>query len=164
MNSVLIILGGNQGNVIKSIDMAVLRINELIGKVVNKSSLYQTEAWGKTNQNDFINQVIQVETSLAALDVLNKTLEIENILGRKRSAIRWQERNIDIDILFYNNEIINDDKLVIPHPYLQERKFVLIPLNELANDYIHPILKLKISELLDRCTDNLKVTKIEVVA
>jgi 2-amino-4-hydroxy-6-hydroxymethyldihydropteridine diphosphokinase len=108
------------------------------------------------DQPIFLNQVIAVETKLSAQRVLQDILKIELVLGRIRGQ-RWGSRVIDIDILYYNNDIIHSEDLQVPHPYIQERNFTLIPLAEIAADYIHPIFKKTNKELLDESKDPLKV-------
>ena len=156
MNIVYLLLGANIGNPNKQLDDAKIEIEDRIGKITSSSSIYESEAWGVENQPVFLNQVIQVETELSANKVLNDILKIELLLGRIRGQ-RWGSRIIDIDILYYNSDIIHSDELQVPHPYIQERNFTLIPLVEIAADYIHPIFKKSNKELLEESTDILKV-------
>ena len=127
----------------------------------NTSSIFETTAWGNENQNNFLNSVIEIKTPFDAFTILQKSQEIENNLGRER-ADQWGERTIDIDILFYNNKIINTNELTVPHPLIQKRKFVLVPLSEIAPNYTHPILKKNISTLLSECKDTQKVLDYEI--
>lgn len=159
MNLVYILLGANLGNPIQQLNQAVNDLSHQVGKIVLKSSIYESEAWGVEDQPLFYNQVLAIETSLAAIDVLRTALQIENQLGRIRTQ-HWGARIIDIDILYFNQEIIQLDQLTIPHPYIQERNFTLIPLVEIAPDYIHPILKKTNTQLAQETKDNLNVNKI----
>jgi 2-amino-4-hydroxy-6-hydroxymethyldihydropteridine diphosphokinase len=140
------------GNRLKYLNDAIALINKVIGAVETRSSVYETEPWGKTEQPLFLNMVIKVRTELVPYVLLEKVLEIERMLGRIRIE-KWSERKIDIDVLFYNDMVINIKGLVVPHPYLQERRFVLIPLSEIAPDLMHPVLHNSISELLLKCND-----------
>ena len=161
MNTVYIQLGSNIGERKSYIAKSMEQIEENIGKIIIESSIFETIPWGNENQNNFLNSVIKINTTLDAFRVLKKSQEIENNLGRERVE-KWGERTIDIDILFYNNEIINTTKLNIPHPFIQKRKFVLVPLSEIAPNYIHPTLKKNISTLLSECKDNQKVLDYEI--
>jgi len=161
MNTVYIQLGSNIGERKSYIAKSMDQIEENIGKIIIESSIFETIPWGNENQNNFLNSVIKINTTLDAFRVLKKSQEIENNLDRERVE-KWGERTIDIDILFYNNEIINTTKLNIPHPFIQQRKFVLVPLSEIAPNYIHPILKKNISTLLSECKDNQKVLDYEI--
>ena len=158
MNKVVLILGSNVGERIHQLQKAMHEINRLLGKPIQQSSIYETAAWGYTNQGKFLNQVIVILSDLSADEIMNKILVIEEELGRKRT-IKWEPRIIDIDILFFNDEIICTKELVIPHPNLHERKFTLIPLEELMPGYIHPVLKKSISDLLLEINDTLDVKK-----
>jgi len=161
MNTVYILLGSNIGERKSYIAKSMEQIEENIGKIIIESSIFETIPWGNENQNNFLNSVIKINTTLDAFRILKKSQEIENNLGRERVE-KWGERTIDIDILFYNNEIINTTKLNIPHPLIQKRKFVLVPLSEIAPNYIHPTFKKNISTLLSECKDNQKVLDYEI--
>jgi 2-amino-4-hydroxy-6-hydroxymethyldihydropteridine diphosphokinase len=161
MNTTYLILGSNLGDKLHNLQQAVQLIKKEIGPIVNQSGIYVTAAWGNTSQPDFVNQAISVDTDLSPTDLLQKILAIEKKIGRVRDQQKWKERIIDIDILFYNDTVINTPDLTIPHPYLQERKFVLIPLLEIAQEYIHPIINKNIKTLLQECTDILEVKRIK---
>lgn len=158
MNKVYLLLGSNMGNSKEQLLLAQKNIKKLIGKIVRLSSLYQTAAWGNTNQPDFLNQVIIVKTRLSAKETITTILSIEKEMGRIRT-IKNAPRVIDIDILFYNKDIINDKDLRVPHPEIQNRNFVLSPLNELSPNMKHPVLNKTIHYLLTICPDNLNVKK-----
>ncbi len=160
MNIAYILLGGNVGKVTEQLDTATNYINKEIGKVLRKSAIYQTAAWGKKDQPDFLNRVLIVATNLTATALLKHCLAIENKLGRQRT-IKNAPRLIDIDILFYNKDIVNEENLKIPHPFLQDRRFTLIPLNELAPGFKHPQNGKTIHQLLLECKDPLAVKKIK---
>jgi 2-amino-4-hydroxy-6-hydroxymethyldihydropteridine diphosphokinase len=159
MNSIYLILGSNIGNSLEILLSAVKSIEAEIGIVITKSNFYFTKAWGNTNQPDFINQAIHVETNLSPQELLEKILAIEKKAGRTRTEIKWEQRSLDIDILFFNDLIIDEPNLIIPHPFLQERNFVLTPLLEIAKDFIHPVLKKTIFQLSEECKDALEVKK-----
>ncbi len=164
MPFVYLSLGSNIGKNIKDIaenlTAACLILEEKVGKIISKSKLYQTKAWGVQNQADFCNQIILISTNLTPQMLLNVLLDIELFLGRVRKT-RWGERIIDIDIIYFDNVIINDifgeNLLIVPHPRMQERLFVLVPLAEIALDFVHPILKKTNKELLSICNDDLEV-------
>lgn len=156
MHRLFLILGGNIGEVKNSIDNALKLIDTKIGTIAAQSHYYQTQAWGNTDQPDFINLVCEVNTIHTPQDCLQYVLEIETQLGRVRYT-KWGARLIDIDILYYDDLIIQTQRLTIPHPHLHERKFVLVPLCELAPDFIHPILKTDNKTLLLHLDDNLQV-------
>ncbi|MBI3883264.1 MAG: 2-amino-4-hydroxy-6-hydroxymethyldihydropteridine diphosphokinase [Sphingobacteriales bacterium] len=133
-------------------------IEKEVGEVVRKSGLYQTAAWGKKDQPDFLNQVIIVNTNKLAAEVLQLILSIEEQMGRVRTE-KNAPRIIDIDILFFNKEIILQHELIVPHPEIQNRRFVLIPLNELSPNLKHPVLNKSIHYLLGICKDKLNVKR-----
>ncbi len=157
MNTSYLILGGNKGKRAENISKAIELIEKKAGTITKKSAIFETAAWGNTNQAAFLNQVIELKTNLNPFGLLKSILEIEIELGRMRDSKKWTARTIDIDILFFDAEIIDTPELKIPHPYIQERKFVLIPLMELASNLMHPISKKTIQALLLECTDNLEV-------
>ena len=152
-------LGSNVGDRLGNLLKAKFLIQRKIGHIYLLSQVYETAAWGKTDQAPFYNQAIQVRTEMTAREALDTIHEIENQLGRQRNE-HWGPRTIDIDILFFENEIINTPKLTLPHPRLHERNFVLVPLMEIVPDFIHPVLNKSIKELHEICMDKLQVTPI----
>lgn len=153
MNQVFLLLGSNEGDRIKWLKEALNRI-ELFSKIVRTSSIYETAAWGLQAQPDFLNIVIEISTVFSAEDLLSAIQQIEKDLGRQR-LVKWGQRTLDIDILFYNNHVIATESLKVPHPYLQDRRFTLEPLNEIAETFVHPVFQKNIKMLLDDCKDNL---------
>ncbi len=158
MNNAYLLLGSNEGDRVVWLRRAMELIDEHCGKISARSSIYETAAWGITAQPDFLNMVISLETNLLPALLLHTLLGIENTLGRHRT-IKWGPRTIDIDILLYNSDIVDTPALVIPHPFLQERRFTLEPLAELAPDYVHPLFQKSITVLLAECPDKLTVWK-----
>lgn len=149
----ILLLGANLGDRVDTLRKAVSLIDERIGSVAQQSGLYQTAAWGVTEQPDFLNQVIRIDTDLTPESVLEQTQRIEQELGRIRRE-KWGARAIDIDILYYDQRIIHTETLTIPHPYLHHRRFTLVPLAEVAPDFVHPVLQKTTLELLADCADN----------
>ena len=155
--------GSNLGKRAENLATAVQYIEKQVGNILKISPIYETAAWGIENQADFLNQAIIIETSLSAEVLLQKVLAIEEEMGRVRK-IKWGERLIDIDILFYESEVIDLPHLKIPHPFLQERNFVLAPLKDIAAEWIHPIFKKSCMELFAASKDPLEAklwTKLE---
>lgn len=153
-------LGSNIGDKIKYINSAVEAISKLKDtKVIRSSSIYKTEPWGIKSQDEFLNSVLEIESGLNPEELLFELKRIENVLGRK-NRVKWHKREIDIDVLFYNNVVLKNDNINIPHPEIQNRKFVLIPLCELNPGFIHPVLNETMECLLSNSKDNLKVLKI----
>ncbi len=162
MNDVYLSLGSNQGNRIRWLEQAVKLLQQKCGVVASVSSYYETKAWGITDQPDFINMCVCLQTELTALDLLVEIHSIETQLGRQRH-IKWGPRTLDIDILFYNHDIITVGDLILPHPFLQERMFVLMPLCDIAAGYVHPVLNKTVSQLLAECPDELNIKKFDGV-
>ncbi|MGZ5246966.1 MAG: 2-amino-4-hydroxy-6-hydroxymethyldihydropteridine diphosphokinase [Flavitalea sp.] len=157
MAKVYLLTGGNVGDSLKTLQKANALIQQRVGSIIKSSSIYKTAAWGKTDQDDFLNQVLLVETGLDPYELMDVLLDIEMLLGRKRLE-KFGPRIIDLDILFYEDIIIKTERLTIPHPQIQFRRFVLEPLNEIVSELVHPILKKNINRLLMECTDLLKVS------
>lgn len=133
-------------------------LQQKVGDVLGKSSIYETDAWGNNNQPAFLNQATHIESQYEPQLLLSNILAIESILGRVRT-MRWGPRIIDIDILFFSQRVVDTAELKIPHPGVPERKFVLVPLCEIAPDLTHPTLQKTIKQLLDECPDTLAVRK-----
>jgi 2-amino-4-hydroxy-6-hydroxymethyldihydropteridine diphosphokinase len=153
-------LGTNLGDRALNLKLAREGIEQRIGKIIATSSLYQTEAWGKNDQPDFYNQVLEINSLLEPETLLGELLRLEETMGRVRTE-KWGTRIIDIDILLYGGQIVNTQHLTIPHPGIEHRNFVLIPLAEIAPAMLHPIHKKTIADLLMICTDPLIVKKLE---
>lgn len=159
MEEAYLLLGSNLGDSRKYISDAIVNITDQIGPSTGLSSVYQTASWGNENQPDFINQVIRVQTNLNPRQLLEKILVIETSLGRERFE-KWGSRTIDIDLLFYGDQIIQSENLIVPHPFLHQRRFTLMPLVELNPNLVHPVLNLSVKQLYDALDDNLSVIKL----
>ncbi len=159
MGKALISLGSNLGNRILNLNLAIQKIQEVIGDMIAESSIYESAPWGFAANRTFLNQVIEIETNLAPVQLLNSLLKIENELGRKRNLSTYESRPIDLDILFYGAETLNTKALILPHPRIQDRKFVLMPMNEILPGFIHPQHQKTIKQLLSECSDKLWVKK-----
>ena len=159
MNSAYLITGGNMSQREHQLAHAARLIEERCGSVIDRSSIYETAAWGKSDQDSFLNQALVVETTLTARDLLNEILYIENLMGRDRIE-KYGPRIIDIDIIFFNHQVIREPGLVVPHPEMASRRFVLEPLNEVIPAYIHPVYYKTVNELLNECSDSLPVKKL----
>ena len=158
MNKAYLLTGSNLGDREEYLATARSFINEQCGTIVTASSLYETAAWGKTDQPSFLNQALELETALNAKQLIRRILKIEKMMGRIRDE-KYGPRLIDIDILLFNNEKHNYEFLKVPHPEMQNRRFALLPLAEIAPRIIHPVLNKTINELLKECKDELPVKK-----
>jgi 2-amino-4-hydroxy-6-hydroxymethyldihydropteridine diphosphokinase len=156
--NIYLLLGSNLGDRVVNLTDCLEKIS-LFAKIIKQSSIYETAAWGNTEQPNYLNLAIQIESRLSAKDLLQLCLEAERKIGRIRNG-KWEARIIDVDIIYYGNEIIHTNDLIVPHPRIAERRFVLEPLCELSKDFIHPIAKKTNQQLLNECTDPLLVTKL----
>jgi 2-amino-4-hydroxy-6-hydroxymethyldihydropteridine diphosphokinase len=154
-----LLLGSNLGDKKKQLNKAQDLIREMIGPVTRHSSIYETEPCGFSSENTFLNRALKVSTFFSPEKVMMNIHEIEKTFGRERNQEPYSSRTMDIDILFYDDLILISDTLKIPHPRLHDRKFVLVPLNEIAPRLIHPISGKTIKELLADCKDTKKVWK-----
>jgi 2-amino-4-hydroxy-6-hydroxymethyldihydropteridine diphosphokinase len=161
MNISYLLIGGNQGDRPAMLAAARDHIKAAGGDIRLTSAIYETAAWGKTDQPDFLNQALEVATYRDAPAWLLTLLDIEQQIGRRREE-KYGPRIIDIDILFFNNSIIHEPRLIIPHPEIQNRRFALTPLEEIAPFLIHPVLHKPIRQLLAECSDPLAVKKFVV--
>jgi 2-amino-4-hydroxy-6-hydroxymethyldihydropteridine diphosphokinase len=156
MNQVVFILGGNLGDKLRLIELSTEWMISHFGPIVLKSSIFETAAWGGKSQGNYLNQILVFNTTFLPEEILDIILEIELKMGRRREE-KWGDRTMDIDILYLGNEIFNSKRLTIPHPYIQDRRFVLEPLTEILPDQLHPILNKTNKELLEICPDNSSV-------
>jgi 2-amino-4-hydroxy-6-hydroxymethyldihydropteridine diphosphokinase len=156
---IFLLLGSNLGDRLKQLADAVERIGSF-ATVLRTSSVYVTGAWGNTNQPDFLNQVIEIDTRDSPQQLLFDILTVETKMGRRRIE-KWGSRVIDIDILLYRDTIVDTADLKVPHPQMQNRKFTLVPLRELAPDFMHPLFRKSIARMDDECTDTVRVTRLQ---
>ncbi|OFX21803.1 MAG: 2-amino-4-hydroxy-6-hydroxymethyldihydropteridine diphosphokinase [Bacteroidetes bacterium GWA2_31_9] len=160
MAKAVLLLGGNIDNKYKYLARAESLISSVIGEIIDRSSFYESAPWGFVHKSFFLNKVIVVETILSPLALLLHINQIENMMGRIRNSDQYIERNIDIDILLYDNEVVNDDNLIIPHTKLHQRRFALEPICEIAPEKIHPVLNKSFRQLLENCEDVLEVKRL----
>lgn len=158
MNRAYLLTGGNLGDRKQNLTIAREFISKQCGEIIASSSLYETAAWGKTDQPAFLNQALEIATALTARQLIRRILKVETMMGRVRKE-KYGPRLIDIDILLFNNEKHNYQLLKLPHPEMQNRRFALLPLAEIAPDIVHPVLNKTITELLKECKDKLSVKK-----
>lgn len=160
MKRVFLGLGSNLGDREKNLSQALELIPAHVGRIVARSSVWETEPWGFETDDQFLNMVIEIDTDIKPSGLLGRLLMIESMLGRLRSGSGYASRNIDIDILFYGRRKLDTASLVIPHPKIQDRMFVLVPLCEIAPEFMHPVLGITVSQMLSICPDRSKVTRI----
>jgi 2-amino-4-hydroxy-6-hydroxymethyldihydropteridine diphosphokinase len=159
LTEVYLLLGSNLNEPALQLAIARKLITKQVGLIVSESHEYRSAPWGVIDQPDFLNQVLCVQTSFSALELLACLQQIELKMGRER-IVKWGSRIIDIDILYFGNDIITNSHLKIPHPELQNRRFTLIPLCDLAPEFIHPVFNISNKTLLNRCTDNGEVHQL----
>lgn len=156
-------LGSNKGERISYIKKALSEIGKIENtRIVKSSSIYETEPWGVEDQDDYLNSAVELETSLDPENLLKELKNIERKTGRTGNK-KWSEREIDIDLLFYGDEIIDNEFMNVPHSQIENRKFVLIPMNEIAPEFIHPVLKKSITDLLKESKDELSVIEFKFI-
>lgn len=160
-NGIFLLLGSNKGDRLSNLLVAREQLGITCGPIIKSSSLYETEAWGMKDQPGFYNQIVKIETTLSPHELLDAALSIEKNMGRIRE-MKWGPRIIDIDILLYDDIVVQSENLVIPHPGIAERRFTLIPLAELAEDLVHPVLEKTIAKLLKDCSDTSTVKLVEL--
>jgi 2-amino-4-hydroxy-6-hydroxymethyldihydropteridine diphosphokinase len=156
-----LLTGSNLGDRVFMLNTALLHLKVCFGDASNVSSIYETAAWGLENQDAFLNQVLVFHSALKPKIVLQKILDVEQKMGRERNQ-KWGTRIIDIDILYYGDTIFHDSELEIPHPFIAQRRFTLLPLLEVAPNLIHPVFGKTTSELLNLCSDKLSVKQFTV--
>ena len=143
MHKVYFSLGSNLGRKEQYIEEALKNIEMRIGKIISKSAFYYSKPWGFESDNDFVNICAVFETELTPNEVLLTTKDIEKYIGREsKTSLEYQDRVIDIDIILFDNDIINTEELIVPHKFMHLRDFVIKPLNEIASDYINPVFKI----------------------
>jgi len=159
MSIAYLLLGSNIGERHKNLALAIANIEQKAGIIQQTSSIYETAPWGITDQPFFLNQSVRIKTNLSPMDLLHTLQAIEKKMGRTHTK-KWSSRLIDIDIIFYNRQIIQSDELIIPHPYFHLRRFALVPVIEIvSNHFIHPLLNVSCKELLENCEDEGEVRK-----
>lgn len=159
MHKVFLGIGGNIGDKRKNFEKVIQLIEVNLGHIIQSSSIYEAPPWGFQSEDAFWNQVIGIETVLEAEELLWRIHEIEEKFDRKRGKERYSSRQMDIDILYFDNDYLETKTLIIPHPKIQERKFVLIPLVEIAPDFVHPLLRMNSVTLLENCRDESVIKK-----
>jgi 2-amino-4-hydroxy-6-hydroxymethyldihydropteridine diphosphokinase len=161
MSTAYLLLGTNLGDKEQNLSNAVRSLKKL-GRVKKLSPIYETEPWGFADERNFFNMDLSLETRLNPFELLAEILRIEISIGRTRQEKQWVAREIDIDIIFYDDIVIDEENLVIPHPHLKNRKFALVPLNEIAPSLIHPLYRKTLKQLLSECPDESEVGLLSV--
>ncbi len=158
MHTLVLHTGTNIENRFAHLQKANFNLEQIVGKITKQSHIYETAAWGNEDQNDFLNQALLLETEFSARRVMHEILSLEYKMGRNR-GLRWQPRIIDIDIIFYDSEVIEKKSLIVPHEHMANRRFVLQPLCDIIPDFVHPTLQKSMTNLLKDCPDPLEVKK-----
>jgi 2-amino-4-hydroxy-6-hydroxymethyldihydropteridine diphosphokinase len=161
MSTAYLLLGTNLGDKEQNLSKAVCSLKKL-GRVKKLSPIYETEPWGFADERNFFNMALSLETHLNPFELLAEILRIEVSIGRTRQEKQWVAREMDIDIIFYDDIVIDEENLVIPHPHLKNRKFALVPLNEIAPGLIHPLYRKTLKQLLSECPDESEVGLLHV--
>ena len=160
MSKAYLSLGSNRGNRTANLTNAINLLSEWTGDVTTVSSLYETPPWRMVDKIKFFNQVLLLKTALPALQLIDTLILVETMMGRQRTSKKYEPRIIDIDILFFDDEIINTEVLTVPHPLIQERRFILQPMAEIAPEFIHPVFKKSMTQLLVECEDKSAIKKL----
>jgi 2-amino-4-hydroxy-6-hydroxymethyldihydropteridine diphosphokinase len=160
LRQIYLCIGGNLGEREANLEEAIEFIDFNFGNVVAVSAVYESEPWGMTDVPNFLNQVVLVESELSNDELLTEIADLEEFFGRERSSDGYVSREMDVDVLFIGDEVIETEGLTVPHARLHERKFVLEPLAELAPDFVHPVLKQSVALLLSACKDQGKVSRL----
>jgi len=163
MHKVFLGIGGNIGNKQVNFDKVYKIIRNVLGEITKSSSVYETSPWGFEANENFWNQVLLIETEYSPNELLQKIHEIENSFGRKRESGKYSSREMDIDILYFDNREIETESLKLPHPRIPQRLFVLVPLTEIAPNFMHPALQLTSIQMLENCTDDSDIKKLELI-
>jgi 2-amino-4-hydroxy-6-hydroxymethyldihydropteridine diphosphokinase len=158
---VYLILGSDKGLRWENMRMAKELIDQMAGNIIGQSSVYESPAWGFESDTKFLNQVVQIHTTFEPMELMNLLHKIEEKLGRERSENQYISRTMDIDLLFYNQLVIDNPKITLPHPRIAYRKFVLEPMSEIAPGFVHPVLHQTMLELNIRCGDSSVCTIVE---
>jgi len=159
---VYLLIGTNQGDRQYNIKQARKHIREQLGDIILISGVYESAPWGFVSETNFLNQAIEIETKVSANECLNILKQIEQSMGREITHIQgYTSRIIDIDILFFNSDIINTDQLTVPHKLMHERRFVLKPMLEIAPEYVHPVFQQTIQKLFESCKDTSEIIRID---
>jgi len=159
-HDLFLLTGANMGQRYQNLTVAAQKLTTQLGELVASSAIYETAAWGSGSALAYLNQALWLRTSAEPLEVLAIALQIEKEAGRERTGL-WADRTLDIDILLYDQRVLTEAQLQIPHPQLQNRSFALVPLAEIAGDYNHPVFEKTITALRNSCPDTLAVKRWE---
>lgn len=158
-NGIFLLAGSNLFDRLMFIQNAEKQLIKLGFSILGKSSLYETDPWGTSSEHSYLNQAWEINSFVEPDELLNVLKEIEFNLGRSKQTERYADRCIDLDILYFSDQVVSSEKLQIPHPRIPERRFVLVPMAELAPEFLHPAMKVTQEELLKNCRDKLQVSR-----